>query len=148
MDATIIIVGVIALGLGLGIMFMVNKLSHQKRLTELEFKGKQIKEKAKKEANEIKYRARKDARKEAEEEKEEIEEVTKQRKKELKELEKTFAKKEEERRDAAVGADKKPVDNEGETRRRAEPSGTPRITGPAVRRLRAQVHSGPVRRKE
>ena len=48
MDATVIIVGVIALGIGLGIMFMMNKLSHQKRLTELEFKGKQIKRRRKK----------------------------------------------------------------------------------------------------
>ena len=58
MDATVIIVGLTALGIGLGIMFMANKLSHQKRLTELEFKGKQIKEKAKKEANEIMNRIR------------------------------------------------------------------------------------------
>tara|TARA_B100000925_G_scaffold98118_1_gene71636 strand:- start:5071 stop:6630 length:1560 start_codon:yes stop_codon:yes gene_type:complete len=122
MDATVIIVGVIALGIGLGIMFMVNKLSHQKRLTELEFKGKQIKEKAKKEANEIKYRARKDARKEAEEEKEEIEEVTKQRKKELKDLEKSFAKKETyiEKKESEVEFELKKLEGERDSIRRQE----------------------------
>ena len=122
MDATVIIVGVIALGIGLGIMFMVNKLSHQKRLTELEFKGKQIKEKAKKEANEIKYRARKDARKEAEEEKEEIEEITKQRKKELKDLEKSFAKKETyiEKKESEVEFELKKLEGERDSIRRQE----------------------------
>ena len=122
MDATVIIVGVIALGLGLGIMFMVNKLGHQKRLTELEFKGKQIKEKAKKEANEIKYRARKNARKEAEEEKEEIEEVTKQRKKELKDLEKAFTKKETfiEKKESEVEFELKKLEGERGSIRRQE----------------------------
>ena len=122
MDATVIIVGVIALGIGLGIMFMVNKMSHQKRLTELEFKGKQIKEKAKKEANEIKYKARKDARKEAEEEKEEVEELTKQRKKELKDLEKAFTKKETyiEKKESEVEFELKKLEGERESIRRQE----------------------------
>ncbi len=122
MDAIVIIVGVIALGVGIGIMFMVNKMGHKKRLTELEFKSKQIKEKAKKEANEIKYKARKAARKEAEEEKEEIEEVTKQRKKELKDLEKAFSKKETyiEKKESEVEFELKKLESERESIRRQE----------------------------
>ena len=122
MELSILIAGVVAFAIGMGIMFMVNKLSHQKRLTELEFKGRQIKEKAKKEANEIKYKARKEARKEAEDEKEEIEEVTKQRKKELKDLEKNFNKKETliEKKEAEVEFERQKLESERASIRRQE----------------------------
>ena len=94
MSAVTIIVGVVALLVGLGIMFVLNKMNHSKQLTEIEFRKKQIVEKAKKDANEIKYKARKDARKEAEEEREEIDDYIKDKKEEIKKLEKEFDRKE------------------------------------------------------
>ena len=94
MSAVTIVIGVVALLVGLGIMFAINKMNHSKQLTEIEFKQKQIIEKAKKDANEIKYKARKDARKEAEEEREEIDEYIKGKKEEIKKIEKEFDRKE------------------------------------------------------
>ena len=63
MSTVTIVVGVVALLVGLGIMYAINKMNHAKQLTEIEFKKKKIVDKAKKDANEIKYKARKDATK-------------------------------------------------------------------------------------
>ncbi len=94
MSAVTIIVGVVALLVGLGIMFAINKMNHSKKLTEIEFKKKKIVDKAKKDANDIKYKARKEAKKEAEEEREDIDDYIKDKKEEIKKLEKEFNKKE------------------------------------------------------
>ena len=84
MSTVTIIVGVVALLVGLGVMFVVNKMNHSKKLTEIEFKKKKIIDKAKKDANEIKYKARKDAKKEAQEEREDIDDYIKDKKEEIK----------------------------------------------------------------
>ncbi len=94
MSTVTITVGIVALLIGIGFMYFLNKMNHSKKLTELEFKKKKIIDKAKKDANEIKHKARREARKEALEEREEIDDYIKDKKDEIKKLEKNFNKKE------------------------------------------------------
>ena len=117
MDVNIIITAIIAVALGAGFMAMLAQMKKMKLEAELEIKGRKIVDKAKKDANEIKYKARKEARKEAEEEKDEIETLTKQRKGELKSIEKEISKKEVflDKKMEEVEFEKKKVANEKES---------------------------------
>ena len=90
----IVVVGTIFLILGLGIMHVYNKMQFSKRLTDANFKSRKLVDKAKKDANEIKYKAKKEARKEAEEEREEIDGLIQGKKQEIKKFDKEMSKKE------------------------------------------------------
>ena len=59
MDVNIIITAIIALAVGAGFMAMLAQMKKMKLEAELEIKGRKIVDKAKKDANEIKYKGQK-----------------------------------------------------------------------------------------
>ena len=62
MNITLIIIGIVALGIGLGVGYLIRNSAAKSDLKSREVKGDEIIEKAKQDASDIKYRARKDAK--------------------------------------------------------------------------------------
>jgi ribonucrease Y len=94
MNITLIIIGIVALGIGLGIGYLIRNAAAKSELKNREVKGDEIIEKAKQDASDIKYRARKEAKEITKEEKQEADSYVRNRKDELKDQEKALSKKE------------------------------------------------------
>lgn len=94
MNITLIIIGIVALGIGLGIGYLIRNSAAKSDLKSREVKGDEIIEKAKQDASDIKYRARKEAKEITKEEKQEADSYVRNRKDELKDQEKALSKKE------------------------------------------------------
>ncbi len=94
MNITLIIIGIVALGLGFGVGYLIRNSAAKSELRSREVKGDEIIEKAKQDASDIKYRARKEAKEITKEEKQEAESYVRNRKDELKDQEKALSKKE------------------------------------------------------
>lgn len=96
MDLTIIFASLFFLLIGAGMGFFFRHRAAMADLKERQEKGDEIIKKAKDQASDIKYRARKDAKEEAQEEKEKIEGEIKKRERKLREKEKEVKESEEE----------------------------------------------------
>jgi len=94
MDLMAIIVGVVALLVGLGIGWFIRNSKAQAELKVRQGKADAIIEKAKKDAGDIKYRSRKEAKEAAKEERAEVEEEIRKWKQDMKSQEKELDRKE------------------------------------------------------
>jgi len=94
MDSTIILAAILCAVVGLGIGYFIRNLAAVKELKERQGKADHIIEKAKKDAGEIKYKARKDAKDIAADEKELTEKEIRKREQSIGDQEKNISKKE------------------------------------------------------
>lgn len=94
MDMTIILAALSSLIIGAGVGLLIMGLKAKTEVRERQRKGDEIIEKAKQDAQDIKYRARKEAKETAKEEREEVENFIKNRQNDLKNQEKEMAKRE------------------------------------------------------
>jgi len=94
MNITVVLASILFLIIGLIVGYFVKNSQYQKEIKEKESKGNDIVEKAKKSADEIKYKARQEAKEIAREEKEKLDREIQNRSNEIKNVEREIAKKE------------------------------------------------------
>lgn len=94
MDMTVLLIAILSVLIGVGggffIRAMIAKSEHRERMKQ----GDEIIEKAKKDANDIKYRARKEAKEQMQEEREQLDKEIRNRQNEMKNQEREMSKKE------------------------------------------------------